>query len=273
MKHATLAGYMAADLTMANKALLTAWDCLPRFHEDMVLIGGLAIVHLTKSPSEGLPGPVTLDVDFGISIGTSGGIYDSIRTTLSGHGFQWVGGRFLRKFADFEMHIDLLTDDGSGAKGTVVVDEGLQVSLTPGVNRALTCNRTMAIEGPNLVGAIRSHRVRIAEIGPMLVLKLNAFASRRAPKDAHDILYLGMNYLDGTEKALESFRAEKSAGNPGLPISLECLRKEFAAVDSNGPLSCAAFRLNDLHLTPAFREESRRIQEQCVTLAQELLRD
>jgi hypothetical protein len=273
MKHASIAGYLAGDLKMADRALLTAWDCLPRFHEDMVLIGGLAVGHLTNPPAEGQPGPVTFDVDFGISIGTSSGMYDTIRATLSKHGFQWTGGRFLRKYADFDLHIDLLTDDGSGKRGTVAVDDGLQVSLTPGVNRALVCNRIRLIEGENLVGARSAQRVRVAEIGPLLVLKLNAFADRKAPKDAHDILYLVMNYLDGAEKALDAFSAEKSLGNPGMQVALECLRKDFSSPDSNGPISCAAFRLNDLHNTAPFREESGLIRTQFVTLALELLRD
>ncbi len=273
MKQDTLGGYLKGDLELPQMALLTAWDCLSRFHGEMVLVGGLAIRHITHPPEEGLPGPVTMDIDFGINIGASSGLYDSIRITLGKHGFTWERGRFKRDFDGFDLYIDLLTDDNEGGTGTVTVDDGLQVSLIPGINRALLCHRILEIEGMNLVGARQKHAVRVSEVGPLLVLKLNAFAARKAPKDAHDILYLGMNYLGGTEKALKLFQAEKTAGNPGMEIALNTLRTQFGAADANGPLSCAAFRLNNLQLTPRYREESRRIQEQCVTLAQELLRE
>ena len=273
MKQDTLGGYLEGNLELPQKALLTAWDCLSRYQGDMVLVGGLAIRHITRPPGEGMPGPVTLDVDFGIGIGASSGLYDSIKVTLSRHGFAWEGGRFKRGFDDFELHIDLLTDNGKSQGGTVMVDDGLQVSLTPGINRALECHRVLEIEGINLVGARQKHAIRVSEIGPLLVLKLNAFAGRKAPKDAHDFLYLGMNYLEGTERALELFRAERAADNPGMERALETLRTQFGEAEANGPLSCAAFRLNNRQLDPRYREEARRIQEPCVTLARELLRD
>jgi hypothetical protein len=36
-------------------------------------------------------------------------------------------------------------------------------------------------------------------------------------------------------------------------------------------MSCAAFRLNNLHLNPELEDESMQIRQQCVTLAQALL--
>lgn len=100
MKHDTYSGYIegasSGRLELPQQALLTAWDCLVSYQDDLVLIGGLAIRQLTHPPKGGLPGPVTLDVDFGISIAASGGQYSSIRDTLSGHGFKWDGKRFKR---------------------------------------------------------------------------------------------------------------------------------------------------------------------------------
>ena len=52
-----------------ERAFLTAWDCLSRYHDDWVLAGDLAIKYLTHPPDEGFPGPVTLDVNFGIHLG------------------------------------------------------------------------------------------------------------------------------------------------------------------------------------------------------------
>ncbi len=276
MKHDTFEKYTQANLELPQQALLTAWDCLAAYQDDLVLVGGLAIKALTHPPVEGTPGPVTLDVDFGICIGTSAGMYGSIKDMLSAHGFSWSNDtkRFARKFDGFELFIDLLTDDGKSGMGTAIVDDSLAVGTVPGIDRALEINRFIPITGQTLVGSPSSKSVRVAEVGPMLVLKLNAFGGpmgRKAPKDAHDILYLIMNYLDGTEYAIAAFHEERSARNRAIPHAVYALENYFSSPNSLGPMSCAAFRMNNQHLEIEVKEESMQIREQCVTLAQELL--
>ncbi|MGD0206764.1 MAG: hypothetical protein ABSC89_04060 [Verrucomicrobiota bacterium] len=274
MKHDTYEKYSKARIDLPQKALLTTWDCLPDFRNDLVLVGGLAVRYLTKQPAEGLPGAVTLDVDLGISIAASSGSYPGIRDNLSGHGFKWENGRFVRMFDDWPLYIDLLTDDSNADKGTVVVDDGLPVGIFPGIDRALACNRLIEVSGKTLLDIPLAEKVKIAEVGPLLVLKLNAFGGpggRKAPKDAHDILYLAMNYLDGPQRAIESFQEERRVANRGVANALKCLEAHFASPDAQGSISCAAFRLNNLHREPQFEQESLRIRQQCVTLAQSLL--
>lgn len=58
----------------------------------------------------------------------------------------------------------------------------------------------------------------------------------------------------------------------GYPSNSLALQEHFSDANAQGPLSCAAFRMNNQHLDPAYAEESLRIREQCVTLALELLR-
>jgi hypothetical protein len=277
MKHDTFEKYSQSDLGLPQQALLTAWDCLAAYQEDLVLVGGLAIKALTHPPAEGMPGPVTLDVDFGISIGASGGSYGSILETLAAHGFIWNADmkRFVRKFDTLDLYIDLLTDNGSADTGSVTVDDSLTVGIVPGIARALDATREIKIEGITLVGSKSEQRIKVAEAGPMLALKLNAFGGpvtgRKAPKDAHDILYLAMNYLDGTDSAIAAFHAERSAGNRAIPHAVYALENYFSNPDSLGPMSCAAFRMNNQHLDPEVESESMQIRQQCVTLAQELL--
>jgi hypothetical protein len=275
MKHDTFAGYPEDSLDLPQRALLTAWDSLSRYQEELVLIGGLAIRHMTIPPSHGLPGPITLDVDFGISMGASGGQYDSMRSILSMHGFAWNGKRFKRPCGEVELFLDLLTEKVGTGSGTIIVDDGLPVSALPGIERALKNFRSIRISGYSLIGSKAEHSIRVAEAGPLLVLKLNAFGGpngRKAPKDAHDILYLAMNYLDGPENAIADFQSEKTASNRGMPSALESLKTQFQDADSPGPLACAAFRMNNRHLEAGHLEESLRIREQCVTLARELTR-
>jgi hypothetical protein len=274
MKHDTFGKYLSYDLELPTQALLTTWDCLPDYRDDLVLVGGLAVRYLTKPPAEGLPGPVTLDVDFGVSIAADGGAYPGIRENLSAHGFQWVKGRFTRQFPKLELHIDLLTDDDKSDKGTAAMDDNLQVSIFPGVNRALACNRKVKVTGKTLLGNQQTEEIKVAEVGPLLVLKLNAFggpSGRKAPKDAHDILYLAENYLGGTAAAIAGFQEERRIGNRGINHALKCLANFFSSPDAQGPVACAAFRLNNQHLEPQNADTSLQIRQQCVTLAQQLL--
>ena len=274
MKHDTFDQYPPDRLDLPTQALLTIWDCLPDYQNDLVLVGGLAVRFLTKAPADGMPGPITLDVDLGISIDADGGFYAGIRETLSGHGFSWDEGRFTRKFPTLDLHLDLLTDDGKSDQGTVPMDDGLHVSIFPGINRALARCRRVKVSGKTLLGVPKQEEIRVAEVGPLLVLKLNAFggpSGRKAPKDAHDILYLTMNYLDGVTAAILGFDDERRAGNRGMPHALKCLQSFFAHADAQGPVACAAFRLNNLHREPQNQEESLRIRQQFVTLAGLLL--
>ena len=273
MKHDTFDKYPADAMDLAQRALLTTWDCLAAYRDELVLVGGLAIHHLTKQPVGGVRGTVTTDVDFGISIG-AGGDMGSIQWTLSKQGFTWEKGRFERKFDQGPLYIDLLTDDDRSEKGSAMVDDSLQVSLFPGISRALEQNRLISVSGKTLLGVEHTECIRVAEVGPMMVLKLNAFGGpvgRKAPKDVHDVLYLAMNYLEGTPKAIAAFHEEKNAGNRGMPHALHALRSYFSGPEAQGPMSCAAFRLNNRHLDPQFEEESMRIRQQCVTLAEALL--
>ena len=58
MKFDTYDKYLATDTELAPQALLTAWDCLAAFRDDLVLVGGLAVRYLTQAPPAGNAGPV-----------------------------------------------------------------------------------------------------------------------------------------------------------------------------------------------------------------------
>lgn len=274
MKQDTFDKYPADRLELPTQALLTVWDCLPDYQNDLVLVGGLAVRFLTQPPAAGQPGPVTLDVDLGVSLAAEGGAYPGIRENLSGQGFIWGQGRFTRHFPNFDLHLDLLTDDDRSDRGSATLDDGLSVEIFPGINRALACYRRVPVTGKTLVGSPKTETIKVAEIGPLLVLKLNAFggpSGRKAPKDAHDILYLAQNYLDGLRAAVSGFQAERQAANRGMRHALSCLTNCFSHPEAQGPMACAAFRLNNQHLEPQQEEVSQRIRQECVTLAQALL--
>jgi hypothetical protein len=268
--------YTDAGTAMAEMALLTAWDSLAPFSGEMALVGGLATRYLTKPPIEGAYRPVTIDVDFAVQIGVSSEWYPSIRDNLSAHGIKWTGQRFHKDVEGQDLFIDLLTDDDHSDRGSVALDDGLAVSVVPGISRALECSKLIRISGKNMIGVEVEQMVRVADVGPMLVLKLNAFGGpegRKAGKDVHDVLHLVMDCAGGTTAAVKAFRDEVKTGNRGAQHALNCLKQYFQDENALGPMACAAFRMNNEHLRLERREESLMLRQQCVTLAIELLRN
>lgn len=272
--------YLAAETNLPPRALLTTWDALADFHDDLVLVGGLAVRYLTKPPLAGQPGPVTLDVDFAVSLAVDGGLGPTIRSALREQEFRWDAEqkRFSRDLPGLRLHLDLLTDDGKSDKGTRIVDDGLVVSVLPGIDRALACVRVMPVTGTDLSGAVRTLHIKVAEVGPMLALKLNAFGGPDGrqgqpggEKDAHDIHYLVMRYVDGFEAAVDGFQAEKAAGNRAMRHALACLQRDFVGVDAPGPMACARFRIPGWPERSDNADAALALRQECVTLVQALL--
>jgi hypothetical protein len=148
----------------------------------------------------------------------------------------------------------------------------------PGIERALACVRLVPVSGTDLNGAVRTMDIKVAEVGPMLALKLNAFGGpegrRGKPggeKDVHDILHLATRFLDGLPAAVAGFQAEKAAGNRAVRHALVCLQRDFSDVDAPGPVACADFRMPGWHHQRDDAEAALALRQQCVTLALALL--
>ena len=121
------------------------------------------------------------------------------------------------------------------------------------------------------LGDQRSFAVRVCNYGPLLVLKLNAFAQRKGPKrakDAYDILSLVQSNVDGPEIAVHSFEQEKQSDNQGLVRALETLEEHFTDEGQLGPRLAASFYLG----SQGDEESSLRLREDLVTVGHALLR-
>jgi hypothetical protein len=88
------------------------------------------------------------------------------------------------------LYIDFLTEDAD-LRGSGRQIDGITASLCPGIDRTLQTRRWVEVEGKDVYGSQRTLKVPIADIGPLLVLKLNAFEGetsegclrRFAPRD------------------------------------------------------------------------------------------
>ncbi len=269
-KYGSFAEYPPRSLMSAEAALLTAWASLERFHDELVLVGGLAVNYLTRPGTGLLPGPVTMDVDLGVTLAADGGQYGSLSDDLMGQGFKRDShGRFARQFESMPIFIDFLTEHPTALSGTASVD-GVPAGVFPGVDRALATRRMVQVEGKDLFGAVQKTLLPVSGIGALLVLKLNAFAGRQQPKDAYDILLTVTQSLDGPDQAVASFHAEAKANNRGFPRAMEALRRHFLSPDHSGPLRCAAFAVDGQSLQEDRETRRRQILERMVTVGRAL---
>lgn len=264
-KFGTFEEYPKDGLMSAQAALLTAWRSLERYHDDLVLVGGLAVHYLTRRDFPGLHA-ITMDVDFGISLGASGEQYGTIQTDLSGLGFKIEDHRMVRKFGSLNLFIDFLTEAPPATRGTRTVDDIL-ASVFPGINRALESRRNVSVEGKDFYGAMQSCTVAVADIAPLLVLKLNAFGGpqgRRLPKDAYDILLAVSAFIDGPTAAIQAFHAESKMHNSGYTSAIKALKRDFVDPKSDGPIRAAEFMSGS-------DEERKRICQDLATIGKALL--
>ena len=267
-KHATFAAYPPRGLPAAEAALLTIWPSLSRYHDDLVLVGGLAVHYLTKRELSHWPGAVTMDVDFGIALGAGGDQY-SLQSDLNGLGFRpdrEFNNRLVRQVDGIALYVDFLTDDPPAKQGSRQVDD-VTASVIPGINRALDSKRIVTVEGTDIYGGTQTCRLAVADIGPLLVLKLNAFGGptgRRHPKDAYDVLLAVTSFIDGPAAAIAGFQAEATIGNLGFDTAREALRRDFLDSNSDGPIRAAEFLRGTM-------DDQQRVREELVTVARFLL--
>lgn len=257
--------YPARGLSAAESVLLTVWPTLQRHHEDIVLVGGLAVHYLTKEQSKGWPGAVTMDVDLGLSLAVDDDRYGSIMEDMKGLGFKYdedMENRLVREVDGLKMYLDFMTDSGTRPTGTTRVGD-VVTSSVPGLNRALSEREVVVVEGRDFYGTEKRMEIPVCGIGPLLVLKLNAFGGpvgRCHPKDAYDVLLCVTSYSGGAAKAIEAFKAEADLDNNGYAYAVTALKNDFSDVGADGPTRASDF-------LQGYPEQSQRLKEELVTAA------
>ena len=252
-------------------ALFEAWDLLENFRSNLVVVGGLAVHYHTRDQKTPVYfGAPTLDVDFGISLGTDAGMKGTVQFELLQAGYDSIGNRMVKTLKSGEkLFIDFLTEHPPSDQGSRNISD-IIASICPGINRALEVREYVEISGVDRLGDSRCLRIPICGIGPLLVLKLNAFAKRKnekKAKDAYDILVAVSSYSGGVAAAIEAFELEKLAANPAMAIALETLTRDFIHPDGLGPRLASKFRFG----TGQEVEVGLRLQTDLVAISQGLL--
>ena len=223
-------------------------------------------LHICQHPrgERALPRPVTIDMDFGISLGASAGQYGTLGSDLQAQGFRRsmkYEGRIERREEGFTVYVNFLVEDGKFFRGTRMVDD-IPANVMPGVVRALETARAVPLQGTDLYGAKQQVTARVCEVGPFLVLKLRAMLIRQHGKDAFDILYTLLHYDGGMDAAIRAFAVEAQAGNPAMPEARQALETLFADETASGPVKAAHFVLGPYQSGESLATRQRR-QEIC----------
>lgn len=265
MKYDQHQKYPEAATDRVLSTLMTLWPSIPEaVKTELVLVGGLAVYLHTRGKANPLgPVCVTLDVDLGIALGASNGCYETLGQTLHGLGFEPTMGRLTRQIEGLPIAIDFLVEGTNGGGRSV---DDIEASSFPGILRALESRTPITIQGQNAYGVSLEMDIPTAAIGPLLVLKLNAFFHRRQPKDAYDLMTLSLLHPKTSPR---EFAEEESRGNTGFALARECLEKFFQSADNEGPRHALAFSIGDRVRRPS--DSERETLEKIATMGQILL--
>jgi hypothetical protein len=244
MKKEFYSDYTEKDTLLSEAGLLTVWAILQDFRDELVLVGGLVPRYLCRQQTGELQA-VTMDVDLGICLAMSSGIYDTTSTRLKNAGFEWEKKRFVKKIGNATLYIDFLTDKPQPDSTDSAMVDDIIVSAQPGVQRALEICREVTVCGRDLYGGKTEKKIRVCEVGPYVCLKLQAYHGRGASKDVFDMVRCVRDYDQGAKEAARLFQNEKDI-NHAYPIAIRMLEKEFTTEESTGPKQYANFCLGGI---------------------------
>ena len=133
------------------------------------MVGGLAVhYHTRDAKNPQFPATATLDVDFGICLGTDVGMAGTVQFDLSMLGYESMeNGRMFREMEHGTLFIDFLTEHPPRQSGTREVS-GIIASVCPGINRALEVRKFVGIQCIDKSGDSKIYQVLICGMGPLL---------------------------------------------------------------------------------------------------------
>ncbi len=266
VKYEHYSQYKPEDTERAESALLSAWAVLEEFRDDLVLVGGLVPRYICRANPDELQ-PVTMDVDVGVALSLSSGMYDTTTKRLSDAGFKWEDKRFQKTFGRTKLYLDLLTDrPHRDAPDSAMVDD-VPVSAVYGLQRALEAYREVEITGRDLYNAVVTEKVKVCEVGPFVCLKLQAYGNRHQSKDIFDFVRAVRDYdRGGPTEAVSLIHAERGR-NLAYDIAINVLAGHFTSQESKGPAQYADFCVGGVQLQT---EDGRFIQARRINEAMDV---
>jgi hypothetical protein len=140
--------YPPDGLSITAKALFEVWDRLEKFRADLVVLGGLAVYyHTCGSGSPFYPAAPTLDVNFGIGLGTDARMKGTVQFDLIQAGYREIESRMVKTLGNGRsLYVDFLTEHPPRKTGSRNVSD-IIASICPGIGRALEEREFVGIRG------------------------------------------------------------------------------------------------------------------------------
>lgn len=249
---------MAKDYTReaterCERVLVTLLGSLGPWRDRMFLAGGLAPRYLVgELPAEIPPHIGTTDVDLvvGLSLDeVDAEGYKTLERNLRDADFRQDSQsyRWKRDVDGVTVMVDLLCETDLVDPGKIFrPKEGLGSKLTAlnvaGAQLAARDFIEVTVQAARLDNGGRSSvRVRVANLLPYVVLKINAFQDRHENKDAYDLIFCLRNYREYPEETGRELARSPVAGHPPVQAAILLLEERFGETIDDGPTSYAAF--------------------------------
>lgn len=290
LKPKTIDEYKPEVTDLCERVLVTLLRDLGPWKESMYLAGGLVPRYLVKDkPPKIRAHAGTGDIDVVIKLEMLGETeaYKTLEENLKQIGFKprlnkngnidkWG---WCLKEGNTVIELDLLADDPEvkGAKVRPLPTEGAISALNiPHASMVFDEYESREVTADLIGGGGKAtETIRHANLLSLVCLKAFAFDHRRAPKDAHDILYCIEFVPGGVDAAAEKFRAALTGKHEKtVKAALRILRDRFRTdrhargFEKDGPVAVASFELGE----DASKEQRALRQRDAAALIEEFLK-
>ena len=252
----------ASDYTLeaterCERVLVTLLGNIGPWSDHVYLAGGLAPRYLIGELPEGAAEHIgTTDVDLVVSLSVTDDDAEAYRTlenNLKSAGFEQSDPSFQwrREVDGITVLVEFLCETDEVEEGRIFKPkQGLGSNLSAfnvlGADLAAKDYLEVPIEAERLDGGGRSKvTVRVANLLPYLVLKINAFQDRHENKDSYDLIYCLRNYRDDPETTGNELAGSPVAAEEQVVAALDLLQERFAEANRDGPIAYAAFLTDD----------------------------
>ena len=246
--------------------LVTVLGDVGPWADELFLAGGLVPRYLIGEQPEGaLPHVGTTDVDFIITLAVSdAGAYRTLVNNLRRAKFKPGDGSYQwrRSVDDVTIIVEFLceTDEvprgrihtprqGQGSGFGALNVEGAELAARDFALRSIGAER---LDG----GGLSKVEVRIANLLPYVVLKIQSFQDRHERKDVYDLIFVLANWPDGPTAAGKAARSSPVADEELVQRSIDLLADRFADIDSDGPVAYASFLAQSDDERDAYRQQA-----------------
>ncbi len=241
--------YNESEIQACFSVLLEIMTVLGEFRDNIVIVGGNVPSLLFPLAEEKHSG--TLDIDLALdSNRMSDDTYKTIAKTLSTSGYyrretdqpfifhRDIEGQNGRKIT---VEIDLLAPEygGTGKSRRHQKIQDIVARKTRGCDLVFESAVRVNLAGTLPNGAKNEVTIRVASIGPFLVMKGMALWERMKEKDAYDIYYCCRNHPGGLDALMKDIRPLISSKL--AKEGLEKIKTKFASVDGIGPTAVVDF--------------------------------